>query len=50
MREMIDGTVDWQHMGESAFERHAEHFSDQAMSAGIADVYRLVTKVVSQQV
>lgn len=42
MRFMIDGQANWSSLAESAFRRHAEHFSDRAMSAGIAAVYRKV--------
>ena len=42
LREFIDGRVDWQALRLSAVERHASHFSDRAMAAGTADVYRRV--------
>jgi glycosyltransferase involved in cell wall biosynthesis len=43
MRDLIDGTANWSSLAESAYRRHAELFSDVAMSAGVAAVYRKVT-------
>jgi glycosyltransferase involved in cell wall biosynthesis len=40
MRDLMDGIVNWHAMAESAFQRHADKFSDLAMSEGIANVYR----------
>ena len=42
MRELINGFVDWSSLAESSYRRHSEMFSDRAMSAGVASVYRLV--------
>lgn len=42
MRELINGFVDWSSLAESSYRRHAEMFSDRAMSAGVASIYRLV--------
>lgn len=42
MRMMMVGEVDWHAIADSAFKRHAETFSDRAMSEGIANVYRSV--------
>lgn len=39
IRTLITGGVDWNTMAESAFERHAAHFSDWAMAQATADVY-----------
>jgi len=39
---MMVGEVDWHAIADSAFKRHAETFSDRAMSEGIANVYRSV--------
>jgi glycosyltransferase involved in cell wall biosynthesis len=38
----IGGQVDWAAIRASALKRHAEHFSDKAMAAGVAEVYRRV--------
>jgi glycosyltransferase involved in cell wall biosynthesis len=37
--DVIEGRCDWSEMRRSAHERHAEHFSDRAMAAGVAAVY-----------
>jgi len=37
---MIDGRCDWSAMHHSALGRHAQRFSDRAMAAGVAEVYR----------
>ena len=42
LRRFVDGKVDWHKMQISARERHAEKFSDRAMAAGVAKVYRRV--------
>lgn len=42
MRELINGFVDWSSLAESSYRRHAEMFSDRAMSAGVASVYQRV--------
>ncbi len=39
---MVSGEVDWHELRESALARHAAIFSDRAMAAGVADVYRRV--------
>lgn len=38
----IGGQADWASIRTSALKRHAEHFSDEAMAAGVAEVYRRV--------
>jgi glycosyltransferase involved in cell wall biosynthesis len=38
--DVISGRHDWQSLRASAFERHAKHFSDRAMAAGVAEAYR----------
>ena len=38
--KVADGTVDWKELRQSAITRHAERFSDHAMAAGVAEVYR----------
>jgi glycosyltransferase involved in cell wall biosynthesis len=38
----VSGQVDWAAMSSSAVERHAHHFSDETMAAGVAEVYRRV--------
>jgi len=38
----VSGQVDWSAMSSSALKRHAQHFSDEAMAAGVAEVYRRV--------
>jgi len=38
----VSGQVDWAAMRSNALERHAQHFSDEAMAAGVANVYRHV--------
>ena len=42
IREFIELRADWHAMRTSAIKRHAECFSDRAMAAGTADVYRRV--------
>ena len=42
--KVADGTVDWSQLRESALTRHAERFSDHAMAAGVAEVYRSLLK------
>jgi glycosyltransferase involved in cell wall biosynthesis len=44
MRMMMDGEVDWHEIAESAFNHHAEHFSDRAMSEGVANVYHRILR------
>jgi glycosyltransferase involved in cell wall biosynthesis len=39
---VIDGHHAWRRLRASAFRRHAQHFSDRAMAAGVAAVYREV--------
>jgi len=43
MRLLMDGTVDWDRIAESAFDRHRDGFSDEAMSQGIAKVYDAIS-------
>lgn len=40
--ELVTGQHDWQTMAEAAFLRHERDFSDHAMAAGVAKVYRQV--------
>jgi glycosyltransferase involved in cell wall biosynthesis len=40
--EIVEGRYDWSALRASAFERQARHFSDLAMAAGVAAVYRRV--------
>jgi len=42
MQSLMEGKVDWSLIAESAFRRHAELFSDFAMSEGVSKVYRSV--------
>jgi len=42
MKMMMTGEADWHAIANSAFKRHAETFSDRAMSEGIANVYRSI--------
>jgi glycosyltransferase involved in cell wall biosynthesis len=39
---VINGCYNWEEMRVSAFQRHAQQFSDRAMAAGVAAVYREV--------
>lgn len=39
---VVEGRYDWSALRASAMARHAAHFSDQAMAAGVAAVYREV--------
>jgi len=39
---VVRGEADWASLRASALARHAEHFSDQSMAAGVAEVYRRV--------
>jgi glycosyltransferase involved in cell wall biosynthesis len=45
---IIRGEADWQAMRNSALARHRENFSDTALAAGIAAVYRRVLGTVSR--
>ena len=38
--DLVSGKFDWTQMSEAAFTTHSNKFSDHAMAAGIADVYR----------
>jgi glycosyltransferase involved in cell wall biosynthesis len=38
--DVVGGHYDWSSLRASALTRHARHFSDQAMAAGVAAVYR----------
>jgi glycosyltransferase involved in cell wall biosynthesis len=40
IRRIIDGDLDWRQLSDNAVARHAERFSDEAMAAGVAEVYR----------
>jgi glycosyltransferase involved in cell wall biosynthesis len=40
LRQLIDGQVDWLSLRRMAYERQAAQFSDHAMGAGVAAVYR----------
>jgi glycosyltransferase involved in cell wall biosynthesis len=42
IRNFVEGQVDWHAMHLAAVTRHAERFSDRAMAAGTANVYRHV--------
>lgn len=42
LRLLVSGEYDWSAMSESAVQRHADAFSDAAMAAGTAEVYRRV--------
>lgn len=42
IRQFLDGEVDWLGVRRAAIERHRECFSDAAMAAGVANVYREV--------
>ncbi|MBN2291910.1 MAG: glycosyltransferase family 1 protein, partial [Pirellulales bacterium] len=42
LRRIIDGETDWHEMQVNARQRHGEKFSDKAMAAGVASVYRRV--------
>jgi glycosyltransferase involved in cell wall biosynthesis len=39
---LAGGQADWAAMSSSALARHARYFSDEAMGAGVAEVYRRV--------
>ena len=39
---VVRGEADWQSLRQSALARHAEHFSDRSMAAGVAAVYARV--------
>ena len=43
--DVIAGRYNWGSLRASAFERHAERFSDRAMAAGVAAVYKEVLAV-----
>ncbi len=40
--KFVGGDVDWAALRASALRRHAEHFSDRSMAAGVAAAYRQV--------
>jgi glycosyltransferase involved in cell wall biosynthesis len=40
--QIVSGQLDWSALRASALKRHAEKFSDRAMAAGVAGVYREV--------
>ncbi len=42
IRLLLDGEYDWEQMSRAAMHRHAELFSDTAMAAATAEVYRRV--------
>jgi glycosyltransferase involved in cell wall biosynthesis len=37
---VLRGEVDWRAVQAAALRRHARHFSDRSMAAGVAEVYR----------
>jgi glycosyltransferase involved in cell wall biosynthesis len=39
---IVSGRLDWDALRTSAIARHAKHFSDRSMAAGVAEVYRRV--------
>jgi glycosyltransferase involved in cell wall biosynthesis len=45
IRRFLDGQLDWQAIRESAFARHNAGFSDTAMAARVAQVYREVLRL-----
>jgi len=44
LKGLVEGEFDWNSLRKSANERHAAMFSDAAMAAGVAEVYRRVLK------
>ena len=42
IRRLVEGQISWSALRESAYRRQREEFSDVAMAAGIAEVYREV--------
>jgi glycosyltransferase involved in cell wall biosynthesis len=42
LRRLIDGRLDWSSLRQSALRRHAEQFSDRAMAAELAKLYRRI--------
>jgi glycosyltransferase involved in cell wall biosynthesis len=38
--DVVSGRYNWESLRASAFERHAERFSDRAMAASVAAVYK----------
>ena len=46
IKRLATGCVDWRSLSHSAVARHAEHFSDRAMSRAVADVYRKTLDMV----
>ena len=46
IQRFISGDVDWRKLRENGRRRHAERFSDHAMAAGVAKVYREVLATV----
>jgi len=38
--DVVAGRYNWESLRASAFERHAERFSDRAMAASVAAVYK----------
>ena len=50
LEQLIQGQFDWAALRASALDRHAERFSDEAMAAGVADVYRHILPIGSQSV
>ena len=39
IQEVISGALDWSSLRRHAVQRHADHFSDQAMARGVAQIY-----------
>jgi glycosyltransferase involved in cell wall biosynthesis len=42
LKQVLTGHLDWMRLRKQAYIRHAENFSDLAMSQGVAEVYRQV--------
>ncbi len=49
LSRVFRGEVDWAAIRENALRRHAERFSDRAMAAGVAEVYRQVLSKTGMQ-
>jgi len=42
--QVISGEADWSQLQSTALARHSERFSDHAMAAGVAEVYKSLLK------
>jgi glycosyltransferase involved in cell wall biosynthesis len=42
VRRLLSGELDLEQLGRNAARRHADHFSDESMARGVAEVYRHV--------